>query len=257
MVPVSVQLLSIPTISVLLLSIYTNNSAGFSGVDSTGSRRLCISFQNASDSADLCNSLASIAKKLCTTYVDPRGVAPLTACCLIALDKCPGVRPIGVGETSQRIIGKAILVVIKHDILVLSNFVQVRRPVVKLPFLPCIVSSMTIHWKLYYVLVDATNAFNSLNRQAALQTIHYLCLPLATCTVLTNTYREDTELFIDGETLLCWERTTKGDPLAMAMYAVGILILFNQLKSVDAKQAWFADDATAGNHIYTTDSRVV
>ena len=35
-------------------------------------------------------------------------------------------------------------------------------------------------------------------------------------------------------------------PLAMAMYAVGILPLINQLQSSDANQVWFADDATAG-----------
>ena len=32
----------------------------------------------------------------------------------------------------------------------------------------------------------------------------------------------------------------------MAMYAVGILPLINQLQSSDANQVWFADDATAG-----------
>ena len=30
---------------------------------------------------------------------------------------CPGVRPIGIGETVHRIIGKAVLAVIKYDIL--------------------------------------------------------------------------------------------------------------------------------------------
>jgi len=42
-------------------------------------------------------------------------------------------------------------------------------------------------------------------------------------TILTNTYRKHPELFIDGETLFSCEGTTQGDPLAMAMYAIGIL----------------------------------
>ena len=48
--------------------------------------------------------------------MDPQGLAPLLAFRLIALDKCPGVRPIGVGETVRRIISKAILSIIGPDI---------------------------------------------------------------------------------------------------------------------------------------------
>ena len=77
------------------------------------------------------------------------------------------------------------------------------------------------------LLVDATNAFYTLNRQAALLNIHSLCPPLAI--ILTNTYRRDIQLFIDGNTLPSCEGTTQGDPLAMAMYAIGIIPLINQL----------------------------
>ena len=48
--------------------------------------------------------------------MDPSGLAALTSCRLIALDKCPGVRPIGIGETARRILGKAILAVVGGDI---------------------------------------------------------------------------------------------------------------------------------------------
>lgn len=39
------------------------------------------------------------------------------ACCLIALDKCPGARRIGVGKVVRRIVGKSILATVKMDIL--------------------------------------------------------------------------------------------------------------------------------------------
>ena len=85
------------------------------------------------------------------------------------------------------------------------------------------------------LLVDATNAFNSLNRQVALQNIRRLCPPLAT--ILINTYRVPTELFVEGG-------TTQGDPLAMPMYALATIPLIKRLKS-NTKQIWYADDVAA------------
>ena len=50
------------------------------------------------------------------------------------------------------------------------------------------------------ILVDAMNAFNSLNHQAALHNIQHLCPSFST--ILINTYRRDVNLYIGGETLL-------------------------------------------------------
>ena len=77
------------------------------GVDSYGWRWLCTSFKRAS--SELCNSVAMVARRISTTIVDPQGLAPLLACRLIVLDKNPGIRPIGIGETIRRIMNKAIL----------------------------------------------------------------------------------------------------------------------------------------------------
>ena len=64
--------------SICTAALHTSGYAGSLGIDSTGWRCLWTSFHNAS--ADFCNSLASVARKLCTTYVDPRGITPLNYC---------------------------------------------------------------------------------------------------------------------------------------------------------------------------------
>jgi hypothetical protein len=43
--------------------------------------------------------------------------------------------------------------------------------------------------------------------------------------------------------LLSREGTTQGCPLAMAMYALALVPLLNEVRS-DCNQVWFADDAT-------------
>ena len=92
------------------------------------------------------------------------------------------------------------------------------------------------------MLVDATNAFNSLNCQATLRNIQDLCPSFST--ILINTYRVDVVLYIEGSTLLLEEGTTQGDPLAMLMYALGVLPLIDCIFG-DLMQVWYADDATA------------
>jgi len=53
------------------------------------------------------------------------------------------------------------------------------------------------------LLVDASNAFNSLNRNVALRNIRHVCPAIST--ILINTYRAPTDLFID-ENACCPKR---------------------------------------------------
>ncbi len=218
-------------------------SAGLSGVDSYGWRRFCTSFKRAS--TELCNSVAMVARRISTTLVDPQGLAPLLACRLIALDKNPGIRPIGVGETVRRIMSKAILRITGPWIGEVAETVQLCAG--QESGCEAAVHAMK---KIFdendteaILLVDA---FNSLNRKSTLLNIHSLCPPIATA--LINTHRENAELFIDGEILFSQEGTTQGDPLAMAMYALGTLPLISKLHQL-AKQVWYADDAMAGGKL--------
>ena len=80
------------------------------------------------------------------------------------------------------------------------------------------------------LLVDASNAFNNLNRFTTLHNLPTVCPSLAP--ILTNTYREPSNLFVGNKCILSQEGTTQGDPLAMAMYAMDTLPLIDRLKVV-------------------------
>lgn len=128
--------------------------------------------------SELCDTLAAIARRLITCFVDPSGLSAFVACRLIALDKCPGVRPIGIGETVRRIIGKAIAITITKTSKkqrVLFRYVQVIYPYVKQLCMPVYQSQQTEA----VILADASNTFNSLNREAALSNIQQLCPSLS------------------------------------------------------------------------------
>ena len=95
-------------------ALHCKGSAGPSGLDAYAWCRLCTAFK--SFSASFCQSLADVTKPLCSSYIDLSTVSPLLASRLIALDKCPGVRPIGIGDMARHIIAKSVLVVVRGDI---------------------------------------------------------------------------------------------------------------------------------------------
>ena len=77
-------------------ALHNHGAAGPSRLDAYVWRRLCSSFKSASNS--LCIALAVVGRRIATTGVNPEGLGAFVACHLLPLDKCPGVRPIGVGE---------------------------------------------------------------------------------------------------------------------------------------------------------------
>ena len=81
-------------------------------------------------------------------------------------------------------------------------------------------------------LVDASNIFNSVNRQATLHNILRLRRPLPQ--ILINTHQHPVCLIIPGSGgLMSTEGTMQGDPLAMAMYALTVTSLICRLCSSD------------------------
>lgn len=220
-------------------ALKASGAAGPSGLDAYCWRRLCTCFGSAS--SDLCQALADVAKRLCTSYVDPASIALFVACRLIALNKNPGARPIGIGDTARRIIAKSVLMVISGDIQDAAGTMQLCAGQIS-GIEAAVHAAFKDESTEAVLLVDASNAFNSLNRKTALHNIRNLCPTLST--ILINTYRSDSDIFVDGDVLHSSEGTTQGDPLAMPMYAVATIPLIKESKN-HAKQVWYADDASA------------
>ena len=148
-------------------TMVTQGSHGPSGVDDKDWRMWLSHFGQAS--TNLCKALAAFARRLATEQM--HDLTPYNACRLIPLDKNPGVRPIGVGEVIRRIIGRNILRCIGNDLKILGQNRQL-----------CLGQKCGIEHAFHslretfelpetegLLLIDAKNAFNSLNRDLALK----------------------------------------------------------------------------------------
>jgi hypothetical protein len=159
----------------------TNGSGGPSLMDAKQWRRMLCSNHFKTEGKELREELAKFARKISTEVLDPKTLETYTACRLLALDKSPGsaelqVRPIGVGEVMRRIVGKTIAWCLGEDIQKAAGPLQVSSGLKG-------GSEAAIHSmrQVFHedstdaiILVDAANAFNRLNRQAALHNIRYL-----------------------------------------------------------------------------------
>ena len=83
----------------------TNGSHGPSGLDAGEWRQLLTSYK--SSSIYLCKTMSKLAISIATEELD--FLNSYNACRQIPLDKCPGVRPINIGEVFRQIIGMSIV----------------------------------------------------------------------------------------------------------------------------------------------------
>ena len=233
-----------------------NGSAGPSGVDGEAWKRLLCSKSGGKTSEALCDSIANIVRRLASEHVDPKCIEPIVNCRLIPLDKNLGIRPNGIGEVLRRIIGKAVSSFTKEDTMKSVGLLQLS-----VGHEGGVEAAAHAMRDIYddsetqgVLFVDAENALNSMNRQAALHNIQRICPVIST--YLINMYRTPCKLFVaNGKTSpvnFIWssEGTTQGDNLASAFYSIGILpILFHLHDNCTCPQIWFADDAGAGGKL--------
>ena len=234
----------------------TKGGAGPSGLDANGWCRILTSNCYGTSSSDLCKTLALVIKRLCTEKVNSTSIEALLASRLIPLDKNPGLRPIGVGEILRRIAGKVVTAALRQEIISSVGCLQTCAGLEA----GCESTIHAMRTKFdqeeseAVLLVDASNAFNAINRKAFLHNVGIVCPPLAV--FVRNCYAENLRLFvIGGVELSSREGTTQGDPVAMAIYAVAIIPLILMLVEASVAQnhatisAGFADDLTAAGKI--------
>ena len=190
--------------------------------------------------------------RLCTKFIDPLGIEAILANRLFPLDKEEeAVRPIGVGKVIRRIMGKCVMLVTKPYVIDASASLQVcaGHKSGSEAAIHAVCSIFGANETHAVLLIDASNAFNALNRAAALHYIRVLSPAMATYVI--NTYRQPARLFITGgEEIISAEGTTQSDPLSITLYAISLQPLITRLHvSSAAKQCWFADDATGSGSL--------
>ena len=187
---------------------------------------------------------------MCNQILPWSKVRALVSGGLIALDKCLGVRPLGIDECLLRINCKNVTEFTKIDLEETCSTDQ----------LACGLKAGvegTIHALsdvfddnkkdgCGMLLMDASNAFNSLNCETALSNARILWPRCSR--FLFKKYRGFASLFVAGadEVIYSREGTTQGDPLTMFFYGVSLLPLIRKLKDPNnVLQSWYVDDSAA------------
>ena len=145
----------------------------------------------------------------------------------------------------RRIIGRTITKCLKNELMSLGSNYQL-----------CLGQKCGIEYAIHtlrnqyskfsadaVLLIDAENAFNSLNLKLALKNIGNTCPSLLTA--IQNSYSNPSKLFVNKKTIYSQEGTTQGDPLTTARYGLAIIPLIKLLSVDDVTQKWYADDGNA------------
>ena len=95
---------------------FTNGSAGPSQTDAKFFKFILTSNRFKREGKELREKMASFTRILASQLNNPEHLEAYVNSRLIPINKCPGIRPIGIGETFRRIVGKTLSWWLKNDI---------------------------------------------------------------------------------------------------------------------------------------------
>ena len=160
---------------------FKTRGAGLSGLDAEGWKRLFTSTQFADSTTDLYNTLAKVIKKLPTAENLSSSLEAFLVCRLIPLDKNSWLRPMGDGEVLRQIADKVIVTHAREGIVASVGSLQVC-PGHEAGCKSFIHAMGTVYEEQSaeaVLLVDASNAFSSVNRNAFLHNVEKNCYSLS------------------------------------------------------------------------------
>ena len=258
---------SIDESHVMRAALKTSGAAGPSKLDGDEWRKVFCSSVYGSASVDLRKAVARMTKLMCSENIpDIESIESLLACKLIPLNKNPSVRPIGIGEVLRRIIGKTVMYTMKDDVVDAAGALQLcaGQEAGCEAAVHSIVDIFNKEETEGILQIDASNAFNSINRNVMLHNINIICPELAV--FVQNSYCQSSRLFIlGGKEIRSGEGTIQGVPVSMEVYALGIAPLLTTLLSHslgnnhksetasnnNVKQVAYADDLTGAGRLET------
>ena len=163
-------------------ALHIKGSGGPTKIDSEIWRQMLCSRSFLPASQNLCEETAVFTRRLCREYIDPRPLQEYTAGRLIPLNKDPTtpeltIRPIGIGEAFRRIVGKTLMAFLKPDMIEAAGPLQTCSG--SPGGIEAAIHAMSESFKNEsteaMIVVDAENAFNSLNRHASLLNTGVIC----------------------------------------------------------------------------------
>ena len=225
----------------------THGSHGPSGLDANEWRSILKSL--TSSSTDLCKTTAKQGIRIAKSHIS--FLLPYNSFRLIALDKCPGIRPIGFGKVLRRIIGRTIVKCFKTDLKKWAGDQQLR---------------MGQKEGIAYAFHSLRAAFKNPDSEAILLIDAKNVSIVSTVIWLYKTLRNYALLFkityvihIVSHQIYFWyqqtmfsqEFTTQGNPLAVSMYGIAIRPLIEFFYDSFTVQKWHEDN---GNGVGSLDT---
>ena len=158
-------------------AVKTQGGSGPSGMDADGWKRILTSNQFGKIFIALCKAFAEVIKEICSIENQSASLEAFLVCRLIPHDKNPGFRPIGIGEVLRRITGKVVVTHFRTEIVTSVGSLQVCAG--QEDGCKFIIQAMQATYEdetcEAVLLVDASNALNSINRNVFLHNVAIIC----------------------------------------------------------------------------------